>query len=114
MGLRLTPATVNAVTRSLQSFLPHFLNYDTVTPTELKYSFSDYMGWYTWHFKFYDITFDHADFDIMDTKIEFLTDIPELPRLGLDFPVLKHWKMDTLMDSNSWWIPKGSKMTMLF
>lgn len=69
MGLRLTPITTNAMIRAMSGFLPHFLNYDTVTPEQLHYSFKDYLGWWKWNFAFYNITFDHADFDISDTKI---------------------------------------------
>jgi hypothetical protein len=114
MGLRLTPLTIIALKNAMKGFLPHYLNYDTVKPKQLDYTFSDYYKYWTWNIKLYDIVFDHADFDITDTTIAFLVDIPEVPRLELDFPALKHWKLDALMDSNSYWIPNGSKMTVLF
>ena len=105
MGLRLTPQTINELKRTMQSFLPHYLNYDMVRPQELKYTFSDYMEWYTWNIEFHKIDFDVGEFDFYDTAIRFVTDVPDIPRLDIDFPALKHWKMDALMNSNSMFIP---------
>ena len=85
-----------------------------VKPQELKYQFSDYLGWYTWNFEFHDIDFDVAKFDFGDTEIKIMDDIPDFPRLNLDFPILKSWKMDALMNSNTAFIPEGTRMDIEF
>jgi hypothetical protein len=43
-----------------------------------------------------------------------MDDIPDFPRLNLDFPILKSWKMDALMNSNTAFIPEGTRMDIEF
>lgn len=97
----------------MNGFLPHFLNYDVKMPDELVYDWALFKNYFKWHFKFYEIQVDHAEFDIRKTQCAF-NDIPGVPMIDINLPGLKHWKMDALMDSNAYWIPNGSKMHIEF
>lgn len=111
MGLRLEQRTVNEFKRALAGFLPHYIDYDYEWPTELHYTFSMLYDTMVWTVDFTKINFEQADLDINESTVELVNPF-DTPMIKVVFPAIKYMRMNALMDTNSWWIPDQSKVSV--
>lgn len=71
MALRLEQRSIDSFKNAMSAFLPKYLENDMVFPDHYSYKLGflqQYIDWFTWTFKWTDIKYTDANFDIQDIK----------------------------------------------
>ena len=67
MILRLEQRTLDKFKKAMETFLPHYINFDAHLPEQFEYHFHLLFEFLTWDVKWTNITYEKADLDIADT-----------------------------------------------
>lgn len=87
----------------MDSFLPHYIEYDYEKPTSYDYTFRAFYGQIELPFHWRNIKYEDPELDISDCKFEFTNNYQQsyaavggdyTSRLKVDFPMLKEWKIE--------------------
>jgi hypothetical protein len=71
-----------------------------------------FFGLFNWHFKWENIKYQEAAFDINDVKFDLTT--KPTSAIKIDFPALKFWKIEADQTTDTWWLPDAHHVTMTF
>lgn len=91
----------------MENFYPHYINYDAALPKEVHFDYGIFFDLFNWHFRYENITYDIADFDIKDSGVELFTmedaecevDMwgnvycDDKYLLDLQLPIIERWKV---------------------
>ena len=113
MQIRLEQKTLNSLKRSMEQFLPKYVNHDLDLPTEYHYEFGMFLDILTWKVDWTNITYTQATLDISDVKFN-LTRAYDLSLIKIDFPAIKKWEIDATQTINSILLPSTSKVELIF
>lgn len=59
---------------ALENWYPHYINYDAHLPKNVHFDYALIFDMFQWHFRYNNLTYDIADFDIRDAGIELITE----------------------------------------
>ena len=109
MQLRVEQRTIDSFKRAMESFLPHYFNFDMNFPSEYHYHFSTFFDMIAWEFDWNNIKYSHAELDIADTVVAFEDHIDQHV-LRVRFPAVKHWEISANQHVNNIILPDQSNI----
>jgi hypothetical protein len=93
MQIRLEQKTLNSLKKSMEQFLPKYVNTDIKLPEEYHYEFGMFLDILTWKVDWTDITYTEVTLDVADVKFN-LTRGYDVSLIKVDFPAIKKWEID--------------------
>lgn len=109
MQLRLEQRTINSFKRAMETFLPHYFNFDLQFPNHYHYDFGILFDLIEWQIDWTDITYTRAELNVGDTEINFEEYIDK-HTLHVKFPAIKHWEINAHEHVNNYILPSDSQV----
>lgn len=127
MSMRLMKESLQMFKNAMENWYPHYINYDAHLPKNVHFDYSLIFDIFNWHFRYNNLTYDIADFDLRDAGVELITvndhyrNIDECDvsmwgevrckdkyLIDLQLPIIERWKIDAQQDI------EGDIQTMTF
>jgi hypothetical protein len=113
MQLRMEQKTLDAFKKSMQRFLPQYVNHELPLPSTYHYDFGLFFDLLSYQVDWTDITYTDIDLDVAGVKLE-LTRGYDLSLIKFDFPAVKKWEIDAMQEVNSFVLPSKSRVELIF
>ena len=72
--MRLDKTTIGEFKQAMESFLPHYINFDAHLPKHYEYHFSMLEGLVSWGITWSNVTYSEATLDVKDTNVDLVVD----------------------------------------
>jgi hypothetical protein len=73
VSMRLLKESLTVFKNAMEEWYPHYINYDAHLPRNVEFDYALVFDIFQWHFRYDNLTYDIADFDLRDSGINLVT-----------------------------------------